>query len=119
MRRIASAILLALAVLLSSLFNEAAYACPSGSKVPGCESSRAKVTTKGGTGKVSGYFDVFGRKARDPGSTGPNRKMSTLLGQLMFGLVEFVSSGGLLIQAATGRACGTGWWRTNRSGWAA
>ena len=45
--------------------------------------------------------------------------MSTLLGQLMFGLVEFVSSGGLLIQAATGRACGTGWWRTNRSGWAA
>ena len=47
------------------------------------------------------------------------RKMSTLLGQLMFGLVEFVSSGGLLIQAATGRACGTGWWRTNRSGWAA
>ena len=44
--------------------------------------------------------------------------MSTLLGQLMLGFVEFVSSGGLLIQAAVGRAGGTGWWRTNRSGWA-
>jgi len=45
-----------------------------------------------------------------------NRKMSTFLGQLLIAFVEFESCGGLLIQAAVGRACGTGWWRTNRSG---
>ncbi len=44
------------------------------------------------------------------------RKMSTLLGQLMLGFVEFGSAGGLLIQAAAGRACGTGWWRTGLIG---
>lgn len=48
------------------------------------------------------------------------RKMSTFLGQLLMAFVEFVfgSFGGLLIQAAVGRASGTGGWRTNRSGWA-
>ena len=44
------------------------------------------------------------------------RKMSTLLSQLLIGVVEFGLSGGRLIQAATGSAGGTGWWRTNRSG---
>ena len=47
------------------------------------------------------------------------RKMSTYLGQLLIAFVEFGSSGGWLIQAAVGRGSGTGWWRTNRCGWAA
>ena len=46
------------------------------------------------------------------------RKVSTLLGQFFASFVEWAVWSGWLIQAAAGRACGTGGWRTNRSGWA-
>lgn len=51
------------------------------------------------------------------------RNLSTFLGHLLSFVVEFAGgvfsswSGGL-IQAVVGNAGGTGWWRTNRSGWA-
>ena len=47
-----------------------------------------------------------------------NRKVSTWLGQFFGSFVEWTGSG-LLIQAAVGSPCGTGGWRTNRSGWLA
>ena len=46
------------------------------------------------------------------------RKVSTWLGQFFGSFVEWTGSG-LLIQAAVGSLCGTGGWRTNRSGWLA
>jgi benzoyl-CoA reductase subunit C len=66
------------------------------------------------TGDSLGYG--YRNCAVDVTQTG--QKMSTCLGQLLMVFIEFGSSGGLLIQAAVGRACGMGWWRTNRSGWA-
>ena len=62
---------------------------------------------------------------RDPpgGGAWRWRNLSTFLGHLLSFVVEFAGgvfsswSGGL-IQAVVGNAGGTGWWRTNRSGWA-
>ena len=75
--------------------------------------------------RVTDAVDLLdgGRRVVIASTVPPGRNLSTFLGHLLSFVVEFAGgvfsswSGGL-IQAVVGNAGGTGWWRTNRSGWA-